>query len=393
MLILSQVWPSDTNGHGIALLSALRVLPHYAEGIDYWVLLDVPAPQGIEDQFPNVRFRWFRLGRARLAVRFLGSLRGNWPAICAQYLFGRSAGLLESALTEWSAAHSEMPVFCEHLPLCAAAWNAGLAKRHPVFVRAHDVLSDAFLPFTRSGFAALFWRYEVRRIKYLERTVLNTAHRFAAITSVDAARFSELYGRKVEHVVGVGFEWAEQPRLPITSAPAVVHLGGGDMRKLHGLRWFVADVWPLVRSQCPTAILYLGGDGAAAFDSPSAGVSGCNVVDSATEFMAKGQIFVNPQLAGSGIKLKSIMALGCERTLVSTSNGVSGMPVEAGIHCLVSDEAPVMADLIARCLRDGDFARRLACAGAELVRREYTLGIVRGQLKAFLREDGAVEPS
>jgi glycosyltransferase involved in cell wall biosynthesis len=89
------------------------------------------------------------------------------------------------------------------------------------------------------------------------------------------------------------------------------------------------------------------------------------------EFLGQGAIFVNPQHAGSGLKLKSAIAMAAGKTLVSTSNGCLGIPVLHGRQAIVSDDAESMAQHIDRLIRNPISAVTLADEGREFVSRFY----------------------
>jgi glycosyltransferase involved in cell wall biosynthesis len=63
------------------------------------------------------------------------------------------------------------------------------------------------------------------------------------------------------------------------------------------------------------------------------------------------------------------MAAG--RPVVGTSVGLEGLDVDDGVHALVADEGPALADAVVRLLTDDELAARVAGAGADHARGHY----------------------
>jgi glycosyltransferase involved in cell wall biosynthesis len=140
---------------------------------------------------------------------------------------------------------------------------------------------------------------------------------------------------------------------------------------MHGLRVFLRQVWPRVVTQCRDAHLLLAGRGSERLDRPEQNVHGLGYVPDDTEFLSRGSVFVNPQLAGSGIKLKSLVAMAAAKTLVSTANGVRGIPGTSGIHFIACDTPDSMVRAMVAHFTDPEISAPMAEAGRRLIRDEY----------------------
>ena len=78
------------------------------------------------------------------------------------------------------------------------------------------------------------------------------------------------------------------------------------------------------------------------------------------------KLAVAPLRAGGGTRLKILEAFGHRRAVVSTSRGAAGLPVTAGKHLLIADDADSFAAACQRALSDEGLRNRLVSAALEV---------------------------
>lgn len=142
-----------------------------------------------------------------------------------------------------------------------------------------------------------------------------------------------------------------------------------------GLRAFLTDVWPKVRSAQPQAVLrVIGKDPRPGLLDEVARLGDSVVlegyVDDLGALLGRAAALINPLRFGSGIKLKIIEGLGRGVPIVSTTIGADGVAVGADQGVLVSDDNDEMADLLLDLTRP-DRNAELAAAAHEHFRRCY----------------------
>jgi len=146
---------------------------------------------------------------------------------------------------------------------------------------------------------------------------------------------------------------------PVVAAPAV-----GDARKLlfvgsntapnvHGLKWFLDEVWPQVRRAFPDAVLDVAGKVAEAVPDRPEGVRMLGLVPDLAPLYADAGVVISPLLQGSGLKIKLVEALAQGKACVVTSvtfQGVADLladvvicadqpgPFAAGVVALLDDD-------------------------------------------------------
>ncbi len=182
----------------------------------------------------------------------------------------------------------------------------------------------------------------------------------------------------------VALDLGRYAAVPRGDARTVVHVGSADYRKRHGLRWLVERVWPRVRSREPDARLVLAGRGTDSFRDDVAGIEGLGYVDDDRDVLGLGPVFVNPQHVGSGVKVKSLIAMAAARCLVSTAKGIEGIEARPGRDCHVESDAASMAARLLRLVRHPAEVEAVAAAGRAFVARVHAPARVAEAGRALL---------
>jgi glycosyltransferase involved in cell wall biosynthesis len=162
----------------------------------------------------------------------------------------------------------------------------------------------------------------------------------------------------------------------------------GHWPNVHGLRFFVAKVFPLIQEELNGARLLVVGrdtprevqalhDGQAIFVE--------RTVPSVEEYYQRATVAVVPLRIGAGTRLRILEAFALGRPVVSTTIGCEGLEVVDGRDLLVADEPRALADACIDLLRDPGLRERLVRAGRELVKRHYTWESVHRQVHAVAR--------
>ncbi|MFM2303824.1 MAG: hypothetical protein RLZZ135_1234, partial [Cyanobacteriota bacterium] len=99
-----------------------------------------------------------------------------------------------------------------------------------------------------------------------------------------------------------------------------------------GLIWFLTEVWPIVRDRLPEVTVLIAGSNPVLrikqICEQTEGVTLSINPKSATDTYRSGRVLINPILKGSGVKIKSIDMLTIGKPIVSTIEGISGLPEE-----------------------------------------------------------------
>lgn len=271
---------------------------------------------------------------------------------------------------EFDIVHLESLYLTPYVPLIRKH------SRAPVVLRSHNVEHLIWRRMAASE-KNLFKRWYLKKLALALRVYevehLNDYDGILSITPEDGAAFRQLGCRKP--VVPVPFGVPQAAVAPQEPEPATLyHLGSMDwLPNQEGVRWFLDEVWPLVRRRLPTARLFLAGRRMPEefLGRAIPGVTVVGEVDDVQEFICSKQISIVPLLSGSGIRVKIIEAMAAGKVVVSTRIGAAGIAYTEGEDLLVADSPEEFAAAIARCVEDPEYSRGVGRNAARLVAEQY----------------------
>jgi len=140
------------------------------------------------------------------------------------------------------------------------------------------------------------------------------------------------------------------------------------------MRYFLAEVYPLIRRQEPGVSLTITGstvgvDLAGLKLDDSVRLSG--YLEDVRPAVASASVCVVPIRQGGGTRLKILEAMALGTPVVATSKGAEGLDVVDGEHLLLADDPMTFADRTVQLLRDPALHQRLAVNARKLVEERY----------------------
>ena len=152
-------------------------------------------------------------------------------------------------------------------------------------------------------------------------------------------------------------------------------------------RFLVDSVGPVLRARVPGVRLRLVGTtapGLERLDAPP-DVTLVGQVPEIADELARTDVVVVPLRFGSGTRLKILEAFAHRIPVVSTALGAEGLGAEDGVHLLVADDAPAIAEACRRLIGDPDLRRRVVTQAHALFAERYTEAIVAGRVADLAR--------
>jgi glycosyltransferase involved in cell wall biosynthesis len=147
----------------------------------------------------------------------------------------------------------------------------------------------------------------------------------------------------------------------------------GYMPNVDAAQYLGAEILPLVWASRPTVRAELVGqvnDHVRAMIAAD-GVKVVGWVPDVVPYLADADLFVAPLRIGGGTRLKILEAFAAGLPVVATSKAVEGLEVENGVHALIAEDAPGLAQAILALLDDEDIRERLTLAARRLVEEKY----------------------
>jgi polysaccharide biosynthesis protein PslH len=224
-------------------------------------------------------------------------------------------------------------------------------------------------------------RIEAGRVRRYESSILRRFDVIFAVSEQDRRAISHLGGRaaRVEILPNVPEPGLlERTELSPPSGEAVCLFLGtlSWLPNVQGLRWFIDEVLPLLRTRLPGARLVIGGRGApaelAALVARVAAVELVGAFVDPEPLYLRARAFVEVSLGGSGTRVKVLNAFARGLPVVSTPDGAEGLNISPGEHALVGSTPTEFADSLASVLSDDALWRSLAKNGRNLIRERFT---------------------
>lgn len=226
----------------------------------------------------------------------------------------------------------------------------------------HDVFANRDERYLANGLEPTWFSCSASQ----EAKGLNRADLVIAIQDLEAEYFKKACSRPV---VTIG-----HPVTLIESEPALIVpgrillIGSSNPINVASASWFISEVLPDVLKNCAQAELVICGNLCNELDQAK-GVELRGRVDELAPIYATAQVVVNPTLFGTGLKIKSIEAMGYQRPLVTTECGAEGLKPKGLQGMLVARNKQEFSRNIISLLNDPESALEIGKRGYEFARQ------------------------
>ena len=215
------------------------------------------------------------------------------------------------------------------------------------------------------------------------------ARRFAladlviAIQDEERGILQQLASKRTVITAGIDFDLVGDSRLPV--ARRILYVGSGNPMNVRGLRDFLRFAWPDIQKNVPDAELLVAGAVGDAVEDAPAGVHMVGRVSDLGELYRSVRVVINPALAGTGVKIKTVEALSYLRPIVTWPTGVDGLPHEVRNLCdIVRDWFEFSSHVITRLTTDREEA--FSQADRRIIEHTTSPQTVYAELVANVRE-------
>jgi len=174
---------------------------------------------------------------------------------------------------------------------------------------------------------------------------------------------------------------------PFHDRQGLLFLGGfAHAPNVDAVKWFVQEIWPMVRSKLPQAIFYIAGSNVPeeVYQLESDGVVILGHVADLEPLFARCRVFVAPLRYGAGVKGKIVTSLRYGLPVVTTPIGNEGMDLKNGHEILLADDAVSFARNVTTLYLDENLWYGLVQGGKACLGQHFSKCLARRQLHAAM---------
>jgi glycosyltransferase involved in cell wall biosynthesis len=166
---------------------------------------------------------------------------------------------------------------------------------------------------------------------------------------------------------------------------SVGFIAGDSHVNYEGILWFIANVWPSIREQLPTAKLYLGGSICRRLKNmPDDNIENIGYVEHLSDFYSSVDIAINPVFSGGGLKIKNVESLAFGVPLITTLVGAQGMIFDEKPSFLIAESSHDFAEVIIKLLMDEALRASYRTRGLSCVENYFSHESVYRSLLEFI---------
>lgn len=165
-----------------------------------------------------------------------------------------------------------------------------------------------------------------------ELAFLNRSDVTIAIQDTEAEGFRKLgtSSRVITAGIDLDVNQIHESTLSDTQPPSLLIVGSGNQINVHCVKEFLLEAWPRIHEQIPACRLRIVGKVTKSLTVDDPAVELISYIEDLDSAYAEAAVVVNPVYAGTGIKVKSIEALGHSKAFVCWPEGAAGLTSKEG---------------------------------------------------------------
>jgi hypothetical protein len=168
-------------------------------------------------------------------------------------------------------------------------------------------------------------------------------------------------------IVTAGVDFDPIDTMPVdVRDPVILFVGSDNQLNVKGLKDFLRFAWPLIRREVPGTELRVVGAVGTRVDVDDPAVKIMGQVKNLAAAYAEARVVINPAVAGTGLKIKTIEALCHLRPLVAWPSGVDGLGAEVRKLCHIANDWYSFAGHVIRLCNEKDASHALSSRGDEI---------------------------
>lgn len=340
--------------------------------------------------------------------------RSFWEILERRFWWLRRRGHPEA---DWGYAHQAaqeldkvLREFQPELVIFEEVWlyrYLPVVKRHKcrIILDEHNVEADIFeqkYSSVESFRSQLKVKLQLPQIQSLEKDFVNQVDQVWVCSDEDMSLLQQLYGEQTPSYVvpnGVNVANYDHVRLGQCSPPQGLEEKNRNIIFLGQLSYspntvavelLLNQIYPRIKELYPDCRLLLVGRSPTQpmLDAAEAdtGIVITNWIADVKPYLAAAHLMIVPLLQGGGTRLKILEAFAAGCPVLSTTKGAEGLQARDGEQLLIRDGVEELVEGVSQLWSDPSLREKLAHAGHELVKAEYSWEAVGLRVKPAVEE-------
>jgi glycosyltransferase involved in cell wall biosynthesis len=241
----------------------------------------------------------------------------------------------------------------------------------------------------KNPFKRAFLRLASNSLERYEKDVLDRVDVVVAISQGEADGYRNWGYSGPMHVSSYGVDTTapglEPPAPPNPGHPLrLFHVGAMDWSpNREGIDWFIASVWPILRSRHPDLEFHIAGKSLHPLrHADVAGVVNHGEVPDSGAFATERDLLVIPLLRGAGIRVKIVQAMANGIAVATTTKGGHGLGLDNG-EGIALDHPDGFADCISEIVRHPERLGQLGEQGMDVALTRFDRRVIARDLMEF----------
>ena len=282
-----------------------------------------------------------------------------------------------------------------------SALNFKNIKTLPTLLFQHNVESEIaarHIKNSKNSIARLFWYLQWKKMLRFEKGQCEKFDTVIAVSEYDKKLFQTKYNLKNVCTIPTGVD--VDYFIPVANHsknPSLVFCGSMDwLPNEDAILFFAKDILPHIKNRIPSIRLNVVGRNPSPSlqktikKYPEIHLTGW--VKDIRPYIAESSLYVVPIRIGGGTRMKIYEAMAMGKTIISTSVGAEGLPLENGKHIIIADTPADFAQKVIELLRDKGKRAFMERTAADYVRNNFTWEKVAWQFSEICQTTAATNP-
>lgn len=278
--------------------------------------LFIPDKHAIYSNKPRLAYILKRLREKIIRTFFLNKKEQDQDSLRFNFLIDESVPVY---INHWFKKNIDVHSY--KLVVCEYVWMSRFLNYFPdhVFkiIDTHDIFSNRYKIYQKINkppeWISLFPSEEAKG--------LQRANLLVSVNDEEKEYFQKLSGIKC---IRFGFMPENNFIKKDIFEFKLLYFASANQLNLKSIEWFLSEVWSAIVSAESKAQLLIGGRICSVLKTNSPQVSLLGEFDNPHDFYSQGDIIINPEQSGTGLKIKAIEAFSYGLPLVATKEGVMG---------------------------------------------------------------------